>query len=52
MGKNSNATFVNNAQIQKEQLQLCKIQKELETILGRVNEAINELKASKIQYLS
>uniref|UniRef100_A0A0A1XQ04 Glycine--tRNA ligase beta subunit n=1 Tax=Zeugodacus cucurbitae TaxID=28588 RepID=A0A0A1XQ04_ZEUCU len=49
MGRNSNATFVNNARIQKEQLQLCKIQKELETIIGRVNEAINELKVEELQ---
>ncbi|XP_011214658.2 uncharacterized protein LOC105234101 [Bactrocera dorsalis] len=49
MGRNSNASFVNNARIQKEQLQLCKIQKELETILGRVNEAINELKVEELQ---
>lgn len=49
MGGNSKATFVNNARIQKEQLQLSKIQKELETILGRVNEAINELKVEELQ---
>ncbi|XP_018802764.1 PREDICTED: uncharacterized protein LOC108977507 [Bactrocera latifrons] len=49
MGRSSNASFVNNARIQKEQLQLCKIQKELETILGRVNEAINELKVEELQ---
>ncbi|XP_039947629.1 uncharacterized protein LOC126762927 [Bactrocera neohumeralis] len=49
MGRHSNASIVNNTKIQKEQLQLCKIQKELETILGRVNEAINELKVEELQ---
>ncbi|XP_053969354.1 uncharacterized protein LOC128871545 isoform X1 [Anastrepha ludens] len=49
MGGKSNATFLKNARIQKEQLQLCKIQKELENILGKVNEAINELKVEELQ---
>ncbi|CAD6996099.1 uncharacterized protein LOC101450396 [Ceratitis capitata] len=48
MGK-SKDTILRNSQLQKEQLQLCKIQKELENILGKVNEAINELKVEELQ---
>ncbi|XP_017466858.1 PREDICTED: uncharacterized protein LOC108359487 [Rhagoletis zephyria] len=49
MGKHINAEGLKNSRIQKEQLQLCKIQIELETILGKVNEAINELKVEELQ---
>ncbi|XP_053969355.1 uncharacterized protein LOC128871545 isoform X2 [Anastrepha ludens] len=50
MGGKSNATFLKNARIQKEQLQLCKIQKELENILGKVEEL--QLKAGAAAVLS
>ncbi|XP_067636067.1 uncharacterized protein [Eurosta solidaginis] len=45
----TNAFFLNNSRIQKEQLQLCKIELELEKILRTVNEAINELKVEELQ---